>query len=123
MLKLLAHQSARLFYVNNQQFYHLQHLLLYLQVCNIFALTEKRKIFVCAYDEIFRIYGFLATATTIGGKQILLQKPLSISGQNVLQLVKTSQGIAFLFNFMYSIKKNSKANIYFFYYSNFQLSN
>lgn len=35
-----------------------------------------------------------ATATTIGGKQILLQKPISLSGQNVLQLVKTSQGMA-----------------------------
>lgn len=34
------------------------------------------------------------TATTIGGKQILLQKPISLSGQNVLQLVKTSQGMA-----------------------------
>lgn len=34
----------------------------------------------------------IATAATIGGKQILLQKPLNISGQNVLQLVKTSQG-------------------------------
>ncbi|XP_055311476.1 host cell factor 1 isoform X3 [Sitodiplosis mosellana] len=33
-------------------------------------------------------------ATTIGGKQILLQKPISLSGQNVLQLVKTSQGMA-----------------------------
>lgn len=32
--------------------------------------------------------------TTIGGKQILLQKPISLSGQNVLQLVKTSQGMA-----------------------------
>lgn len=35
-----------------------------------------------------------ATAATIGGKQILLQKPISLSGQNVLQLVKTSQGMA-----------------------------
>lgn len=34
------------------------------------------------------------TAATIGGKQILLQKPISLSGQNVLQLVKTSQGMA-----------------------------
>lgn len=34
------------------------------------------------------------SATTIGGKQILLQKPISLSGQNVLQLVKTSQGMA-----------------------------
>lgn len=34
------------------------------------------------------------TTTTIGGKQILLQKPISLSGQNVLQLVKTSQGMA-----------------------------
>lgn len=33
------------------------------------------------------------TTTTIGGKQILLQKPISLSGQNVLQLVKTSQGM------------------------------
>lgn len=40
------------------------------------------------------IAGSTATATTIGGKQILLQKPISLSGQNVLQLVKTSQGMA-----------------------------
>lgn len=38
--------------------------------------------------------GGTASATTIGGKQILLQKPISLSGQNVLQLVKTSQGMA-----------------------------
>lgn len=35
-----------------------------------------------------------ATAATIGGKHVLLQKPISLSGQNVLQLVKTSQGMA-----------------------------
>lgn len=35
--------------------------------------------------------GTTATAATIGGKQILLQKPISLSG---LQLVKTSQGMA-----------------------------
>lgn len=34
------------------------------------------------------------TATSIGGKQIFVQKPISLSGQNVLQLVKTSQGMA-----------------------------
>lgn len=34
------------------------------------------------------------TTGTAGGKQILLQKPISLSGQNVLQLVKTSQGMA-----------------------------
>lgn len=38
--------------------------------------------------------GSTTAATTIGGKQILLQKPISLSGQNVLQLVKTSQGMA-----------------------------
>lgn len=38
--------------------------------------------------------GSTTSATTIGGKQILLQKPISLSGQNVLQLVKTSQGMA-----------------------------
>lgn len=38
--------------------------------------------------------GTTTTSATIGGKQILLQKPISLSGQNVLQLVKTSQGMA-----------------------------
>lgn len=38
------------------------------------------------------IGGPTTTSATIGGKQILLQKPISLSGQNLLQLVKTSQG-------------------------------
>lgn len=33
------------------------------------------------------------TAATISGKQILLQKPMTLSGQNLLQLVKTSHGM------------------------------
>lgn len=37
--------------------------------------------------------GTTTTSATIGGKQILLQKPISLSGQNLLQLVKTSQGM------------------------------
>ena len=36
--------------------------------------------------------GTTTTSATIGGKQILLQKPINI-GQNLLQLVKTSQGM------------------------------
>lgn len=37
--------------------------------------------------------GTTTTSATIGGKQILLQKPINLSGQNFMQLVKTSQGM------------------------------